>query len=89
MRTVSAASVAANDQSVEGLPESVPAALGGLAGAARKGLLAPSVGVGWECRMSRSRPRSTRSSAATSRIARRCATATRAARSRSAGGASR
>src|SRR3954464_5333021 len=46
MRTVSAASVAANEESVEGLPESVVAALGELAGAAKEGLLALSVGVG-------------------------------------------
>jgi transposase-like protein len=46
MRTVSAASVAANDQSIEGLPESVLEALGELAGAAKEGLLALSVGVG-------------------------------------------
>src|SRR3954462_9775413 len=46
MRTVSAASVAANEQSSEGLPESVLEALGALAGAAKEGLLALSVGVG-------------------------------------------
>src|SRR3954452_4137056 len=46
MRTVSAASVAANEQSIEGLPESVLEALGALAGAAKEGLLALSVGVG-------------------------------------------
>jgi putative transposase len=46
MRTVSAASVAANPQSIEGLPESVLEALGDLAGAAKEGLLALSVGVG-------------------------------------------
>jgi len=46
MRTVTAASVAANDESVEGLPESVLEALGALAGAAKEGLLALSVGVG-------------------------------------------
>jgi putative transposase len=46
MRTVSAASVAANDESIEGLPESVREALGELAGAAKEGLLALSVGVG-------------------------------------------
>src|SRR3954447_16361426 len=46
MRTVTAASVAANDESVEGLPESVLMALGELAGAAKDGLLALSVGVG-------------------------------------------
>jgi putative transposase len=46
MRTVTAASVAANDESVEGLPESVLEALGELAGAAKEGLLALSVGVG-------------------------------------------
>src|SRR3954452_13682661 len=46
MRTVSAASVAANPQGVEGLPESVLEALGELAGAAKEGLLALSVGVG-------------------------------------------
>jgi putative transposase len=46
MRTVSAASVAANDESTEGLPEAVLEALGELAGAAKEGLLALSVGVG-------------------------------------------
>jgi putative transposase len=46
MRTVTAASVAANGESVEGLPESVLEALGELAGAAREGLMALSVGVG-------------------------------------------
>jgi putative transposase len=46
MGTVTAASVAANDESIEGLPESVLAALGELAGAAKEGLLALSVGVG-------------------------------------------
>ena len=46
MRTVSAASVAAHAESVEGLPESVIEALGELAGAAKDGLLALSVGVG-------------------------------------------
>jgi hypothetical protein len=46
MRTVSAASVAASDEGTEGLPESVLAVLGELAGAAKEGLLALSVGVG-------------------------------------------
>ncbi len=46
MRTVSVASVAANDESIEGLPEAVLEALGELAGAAKEGLLALSVGVG-------------------------------------------
>src|SRR5215208_8208570 len=46
MRTVSAASVAANHESIEGLPESVLEALGELVGAAKDGLLALSVGVG-------------------------------------------
>jgi putative transposase len=46
MRTVSAASVAAGDERVEGLPEPVLEALGELAGAAKDGLLALSVGVG-------------------------------------------
>jgi putative transposase len=46
MRTVSAAPVVANDERVEGLPESVLEALGELAGAAKEGLLALSVGVG-------------------------------------------
>src|SRR3954454_17337062 len=46
MRTVSAASVAANPQGVAGVPESVLEALGELAGAAKEGLLALSVGVG-------------------------------------------
>jgi putative transposase len=46
MRTVTAASVAANEEGVEGLPASVLEALGELAGAAKEGLLALSVGVG-------------------------------------------
>jgi putative transposase len=46
MRTVTAASVAANDKSGEGLPPLVLEALGELAGAAKEGLLALSVGVG-------------------------------------------
>jgi transposase-like protein len=46
MRTVSAVSVAANVEGVEGLPEPVLEALGELAGAAKEGLLALSVGVG-------------------------------------------
>jgi putative transposase len=46
MRTVSVASVAANPDGIEGLPESVLEALGELAGAAKEGLLALSVGVG-------------------------------------------
>src|SRR5690349_14898062 len=46
MRTVSAVSVAAKQEGIEGLPESVLEALGELAGAAKEGLLALSVGVG-------------------------------------------
>src|SRR3954454_21750728 len=46
MRTVSAASVAAGEAPVDGLPERVQEALGELAGAAKEGLLALSVGVG-------------------------------------------
>src|SRR3712207_9423740 len=46
MRTVSAASVAADAESIDGLPESVLEALGELASAAKEGLLALSVGVG-------------------------------------------
>src|SRR3954464_8964041 len=46
MRTVTAASVAANDESMEGLPPMVLDALGELVGAAKEGLLALSVGVG-------------------------------------------
>ena len=46
MRTVSAASVAAKQDGIEGLPASVHEALGELAGAAKEGLLALSVGVG-------------------------------------------
>src|SRR3954454_24459145 len=46
MRNVSAGSVGAGDERVEGLPESVLEALGELAGAAKEGLLALSVGVG-------------------------------------------
>jgi len=46
MRTVSAASVAANSEGVARLPRAVQEALGELAGAAKEGLLALSVGVG-------------------------------------------
>ena len=46
MRTVSAASVAAGQERIEGLPRAVQEALGELAGAAKEGLLALSVGVG-------------------------------------------
>src|SRR3954467_14779149 len=46
MRTVSAAAVVANDEDIEGLPATVLEALGELAGAAKEGLLALSVGVG-------------------------------------------
>src|SRR4051812_867989 len=46
MRTVSGASVAADGERVEGLPPTVMEALGELAGAAKEGLLALSVGVG-------------------------------------------
>ena len=46
MRTVSAASVAAGQERIEGLPASVQEALGELASAAKEGLLALSVGVG-------------------------------------------
>jgi hypothetical protein len=46
MRTVTAASVAAGEERIEGLPGSVLDALGELAGAAKEGLIALSVGVG-------------------------------------------
>jgi putative transposase len=46
MRTVSPAAVVANDEGIEGLPPTVLEALGELAGAAKEGLLALSVGVG-------------------------------------------
>src|SRR3954464_13535072 len=46
MRTVSAASVAANEKGIEGLPPTVLEARGELAGAAKDGLLALSIGVG-------------------------------------------
>jgi len=46
MRTVSTHEVATGEQVVEGLPERVQEALGELAGAAKEGLLALSVGVG-------------------------------------------
>src|SRR3954447_5805562 len=46
MRTVTAGSVAAGEECIEGLPESVREALGELAGPAKEGLLALSVGVG-------------------------------------------
>jgi putative transposase len=46
MRTVSSREVAIDETSVSGLPERVQEALGELAGAAKEGLLALSVGVG-------------------------------------------
>jgi hypothetical protein len=46
MRTVSSREVASDEQFVEGLPERMQEALGELAGAAKEGLLALSVGVG-------------------------------------------
>src|SRR3954466_7206063 len=46
MRTVTAATVAAGEERIEGLPEPVLEALGELAGVAKEGLLALSVGVG-------------------------------------------
>src|SRR4051812_15332673 len=46
MRTVSAGSVAANDEGIEGLPATVLEVLGELVGAAKESLLALSVGVG-------------------------------------------
>jgi len=46
MRTVSTAEVATDETSVSELPERVQEALGELAGAAKEGLLALSVGVG-------------------------------------------
>jgi hypothetical protein len=46
MRTVTAASVAAGQERIEELPAAVMEVLGELAGAAREGLLALSVGVG-------------------------------------------
>jgi transposase-like protein len=46
MRTVTAASVAVGEERVEALPAAVMEALGELAGAAKEGLLALSVGVG-------------------------------------------
>jgi putative transposase len=46
MRTVTAASVAAGEEGIEELPAAVLEALGELAGAAKEGLLALSVGVG-------------------------------------------
>ena len=46
METVTAASVAAGRERIEELPSSVQEALGELAGAAKEGLLALSVGVG-------------------------------------------
>ena len=46
MRTVSSREVATNKEAVSGLPERVQEALGELAGAAKDGLLALSVGVG-------------------------------------------
>ena len=49
MRTVSAASVAAGEERIEGLPESVQEALGELAGAAKEGCWRCSVGSGSGC----------------------------------------
>ena len=46
MRTVSTAEVATNEEATSALPERVQEALGELAGAAKEGLLALSVGVG-------------------------------------------
>jgi hypothetical protein len=46
VRTVTGASVAADGEGIGGLPVSVLEALGGLAGAAKEGLLALSAGVG-------------------------------------------
>src|SRR5687767_8289806 len=46
MRTVSTREVATEREAIDGLPERVQEALGELAGAAREGLLALSVGVG-------------------------------------------
>jgi hypothetical protein len=92
MGTVSAASVAANHEGIEGLSPSVLQALGELAGAAREGLLALSVGVGLgvlhellEAEVDEVvGPR-----ASTSRTGRRSGTAMRPARSRSAAAACR
>jgi hypothetical protein len=84
MRTVSAAPVVANDERVEGLPESVLEALGELAGAAKEGLLALSVGVGLgvlhELMEAEVDEVVGTKGAATSLTAPRCGTATRAAR---------
>ena len=92
MRTVSAASVAAGEECIEGLPPAVAEALGALAGAAKEGLLALSVGVGLgvlhelieaevdEVVGPKGRHIPDRTA---------CATGTRAARSRSAAGACR
>ena len=83
MRTVSVASVAANPDGIEGLPESVLEALGELAGAAREGLLALSVGVGLGVLCELMEAESTRSSApgaSTSPTGPRCAMGTSAAR---------
>ena len=46
MRTVTRAAVAAEEESLSNLPEQVREALGELAGQAKEGLLALSVGVG-------------------------------------------
>ena len=53
MTSVSAASVAANDEGIGGLPPSLLEALGELAGAAKEGLLALSVGLVWGCSTAR------------------------------------
>jgi hypothetical protein len=87
MRTVSAASVAANVEGVEGLPDSVLEALGELAGAAKEGLLALSVGVGLGVLhelLEAEVDQVVGPKGSICRSAPRCATATRQARSRSA-----
>jgi hypothetical protein len=83
MGTVAAAPVAPGQERTGELPERVQEALGELAGAAKEGLLAFSVGVGLGCWSSGWSQKSTRSSgrrAATIATASGCGTATTAAR---------
>ena len=92
MRTVSAASVAAGEERIEGLPGSVQEALGELAGAAKEGLLALSVGVGLGVLHELMEAEVDEVVGPKGRhipTAPRCVTATSAARSRSAAGACR
>jgi hypothetical protein len=92
MRTVSAVAVAAGEAPMEGLPERVQEALEELAGAAKEGLLALSVGVGLGVLhelMEAELDDVVGPRASTIRTARRCGTVTTTGKSRSAAGACR